>query len=267
MGIDAVLAVLRCPHCAGPLSRAGAAVGCADGHRFDPARQGHLNLLGSAPPANADNAEMVAARLRFLDAGHYRPILDAVAEAIPPGAERWIEPGCGPGWYLSRLLDGHPRAVALAADVSVAAVRRAARAHERIGAVVFDTWRSWPVSDAAADLVLVIFAPRNPAEFARVLRPGGTLITVTPNPDHLAELRAGHGLLDVPEDKSDRLSEALSGDFEAAGNALVRADLALTADEVADLIAMGPNAFHRRPDAHVAAADTLSVTVGRWVRK
>jgi 23S rRNA (guanine745-N1)-methyltransferase len=45
-----------------------------------------------------------------------------------------------------------------------------------------------PLADACADLMLDIFAPRNGAEFHRVLRPGGALLVVTPHPDHLAEL-------------------------------------------------------------------------------
>lgn len=267
MAVDAVLGMLRCPVCAAALQRDGGTVGCPAGHRFDLARQGHLNLLRSAPPANADTAEMVAARLRFLDAGHYRPILDAVAGGIDPRTRTWVEPGAGPAWYLSRLLEAHPAAHGLAGDVSVAAARRAARAHPRIGAVVFDTWREWPVADASADLVLAIFAPRNVTEFARVLRPGGQVIVVTPNPDHLAELRAGYGLLDVPGDKSDRLADALADDFYADGRVEVRAELALSATEVGDLIAMGPNAFHRQGDPDVTPArTTLSVTVSCWRR-
>ena len=39
-----------------------------------------------------------------------------------------------------------------------------------------------------------MFAPRNPGEFHRVLRPNGSLIVVRPTVDHLAELRR-----DVPD--------------------------------------------------------------------
>jgi hypothetical protein len=41
------------------------------------------------------------------------------------------------------------------------------------------------VQDAAIDLVLNIFAPRNFAETARVLRPGGWLALVYPEANHL----------------------------------------------------------------------------------
>ena len=73
-------------------------------------------------------------------------------------------------------------------DISARALRRAARAHPAIGAVGWDTWRPFPVRDAVMSLVLDVFAPRNAAEFRRVLRDDGALIVVTPAPGHLAEL-------------------------------------------------------------------------------
>ncbi|MFR4973349.1 MAG: 50S rRNA methyltransferase, partial [Butyricicoccus pullicaecorum] len=42
-----------------------------------------------------------------------------------------------------------------------------------------------PLADASVDLVLHLFAPMCAEEFARVLRPGGTLLTVTPGARHL----------------------------------------------------------------------------------
>ena len=47
---------------------------------------------------------------------------------------------------------------------------------EAVAAVVADTWDGLPLADGCVDLVQVVFAPRNPSEFARVLRPGGTLV-------------------------------------------------------------------------------------------
>jgi 23S rRNA (guanine745-N1)-methyltransferase len=38
---------------------------------------------------------------------------------------------------------------------------------------VANLWTEWPVQDAALDLVISIFAPKNFPEAARVLRPGG----------------------------------------------------------------------------------------------
>jgi len=78
---------LICPVCgvdrqAGLRLDAGA-LRCAAGHSFDVARQGYVSLLvGSRPPGTADTAAMVAARAAFLDAGHYAPLANALAEAV-----------------------------------------------------------------------------------------------------------------------------------------------------------------------------------------
>jgi 23S rRNA (guanine745-N1)-methyltransferase len=228
--IDDALDLLACPHCAGALSRRGGSVTCMNRHTFDVARSGYLSLLpGDANLGSADTAEMVAAREAFLGAGHFEPLAEALADeaeralggraerrvggraARAPGdraerplgtaAERpGLLPGCiidlgaGTGSYLARLLDRLPGRIGLALDLSKHALRRAARAHPRIAAVACDAWRPLPVRDSVAGLVLSVFAPRNGPEIARVLRPGGALLVVTPTERHLAELVEQLGL-------------------------------------------------------------------------
>lgn len=273
MSLHHVVDLLRCPHCAGPLSITGRTVGCPSGHRFDLARQGYLNLLASAQPANADTAEMISARDRFLAAGHYRPLADAVADRAAAAVGSVAAPvvaelGAGTGHHLARVLDRLPAAVGLATDVSVAAARRAARAHDRIGAVVADTWAGLPVADHRVDLLTVIFAPRNPAEFARLLRPGGRVIIAGPGPDHLAGLRDRLGLIGIEPDKQDRLLQAFDGHLRFLDHQRVRHTLRLTIDDVGALVRMGPNAHHRddRLPEHLAGLTApVQVDLDVWV--
>ncbi|HSN42801.1 MAG TPA: methyltransferase domain-containing protein, partial [Propionibacteriaceae bacterium] len=237
---------------------------CAAGHSFDIARQGHVNLSGSAPPPNADTPAMVAARDRLLSSGAYDPIADALAHRLRR-VRRLVEVGAGTGHYAARVLDAAPEAVGLATDVSPAAARRAARAHERLASVVADTWGTLPLRSASVDAVLCVFAPRNPAEFARILARGGLLVVVTPNPGHLAELREACGLLDIPDDKSDRLHRSLAGAFEPVVTTRVSRTLTLGVDALTDLIDMGPNAFHEptHPDEPMEVALDVQLTVYR----
>jgi len=279
--VAGVLDLLRCPVCRLPLTADGPSVRCPHGHRFDLARQGHLNLLQGRQPRHADTAEMVAARERFLGAGHYRAVADALTASVRAGLRSVrgqssgllsvLEAGAGSGWYLAALVDALPgRGVAL--DISAAAARRAARAHPRVAAVVADTWQPLPVADAALDVVTSVFAPRNPGEFARVLRPDGVLVVVSPLPDHLVELRHALGLLDVGEDKQERLAEALAADFAPVAERTVVERATWTHAVVADLVAMGPNAFHLDAadrSARVARLDestevTVAVAVSSW---
>jgi len=235
---------LRCPVCTGPLALDARRARCPDGHSFDVARQGYLTLrAGTAGPGTGDTAEMVAARHRFLAAGHYSPIREALTAAAPPGTDPVLDLGAGTGYYLAGLLDTQPGRVGIALDLSGYALRRAARAHPRIAAVGADAWQPLPVRDSCVGLVLNVFAPRNAAEIARVLAPDGTLLVVTPTADHLAELVTALDLIAVDAAKPDRLAATLT-DFVPTGSRTVRTDLRLDHDEVAAVVGMGPSARH-----------------------
>lgn len=244
---------LRCPVCGGTMALDQRVLGCARGHRFDVAKQGYVNLLGHSAPHNADTPAMVAARERFLQAGWYAPIADAIRDALA-GADTIVEVGAGTGYYLAHALG--PAALGLATDVSVAACRRAARVSPQVAAIVADTWATLPLRDASVDAVLCVFAPRNEAEFRRVLHPGGRMCAVVPNPGHLAELRAAAQLLTIDDGKARRAAESLSG----AHVTRLRYPIALDEQAATDLVGMGPNAFHHH-EAVAACTTTVDVSV------
>ncbi len=79
--IEPVLAALRCPICADPLTADAGALRCPAGHSFDVAKQGYANLLPGRGPAGADTPAMVATRAELLTAGHLRPVTAAVVDA------------------------------------------------------------------------------------------------------------------------------------------------------------------------------------------
>ncbi|MGY1914337.1 putative RNA methyltransferase [Blastococcus sp. SYSU DS0973] len=243
------VALLACPVCAAPFAAGPGDTGlcCAEGHSVDRARQGHLTLLPPGRrPATGDSAEMVADRVAFLAAGHYDAVTAALADAVTaPGAPATLlDLGGGTGHHLARLLDGLPGAVGVVLDASRYAARRAARAHPRAIAVVADTWARLPVRDGVVDRALVVFAPRNGPEIARVLRPEGRLVVVTPAPDHLGEIIAPLGLLRVDPGKAGRLAATLEPHLVREGAERHRRTLRLDHAAVATLVGMGPHARH-----------------------
>ena len=258
---DAVLAHLRCPNCGSTLVTLGARgpLRCARGHSFDLAKQGYATLTAGRTPHTGDSTEMIADRERFLAAGHYAFIADALAAAATtagsapttagsmPGLV--VDAGTGTGYYLARVLDELPAAVGLGLDVSKPALRRAARSHPRADAARADLWRPLPLADGSAALILDVFAPRNGGEFHRVLRPDGALLVVTPAADHLAELIEAFGLIRVDPDKADRVSDNLGTYFTATATSAHRHRMRLNGDEVRTLIGMTPGARHLPPTA------------------
>ena len=265
---DDLLPVLACPVCAEPLGRAdGGQVGCGTGHRYDEAKQGHLTLLPAKRRAlTADTPEMVDARIRFLGRGHYAPVERAIAEVVAvataPGVV--LDVGSGPGTYLAHALDAAPRSRGIALDLSPVAIRRAARVHERAGAVVGDVTERLPVVDGAAAVLLDVFAPRNQTEYARVLHRDGVLVVVTPRTGHLAELAAA--TISVDPEKERRLHDSLTPSFAPRSSQDLTWVMDLSADDVHDVVHMGPSHHHVDPDTVFAAATvTAAVTVSTWV--
>ena len=159
-------------------SARAATVRCAAGHSFDVARQGYLSLLPAAcapagdsrghgrraralprPPATSSRSPRALGR-SCSSTSSTAPAPSSTSGPAPAGTSR-------------ALLDRFPAAAGLALDVSKPALRRAARAHPRAAAVGCDAWGPLPLRDGVADAVLNVFAPRNAAEIARVLRPDG----------------------------------------------------------------------------------------------
>ena len=266
--LSASRALLACPLCRGgflPGAADGGGLVCDAGHSFDAAKQGYINLLtGKGTVFESDSADMVAARHDFLSAGHYRPLADALAEfaaaaltgaggeaageaSTAEGASEAgpaiLDAGTGTGHYLRAVLDRVP-AAAVGLDISKFALRRAARLNPGAANLVADIWQPLPVRDAAVDVVMVVFAPRNAAEFARVLRPGGRLIVVTPRPGHLTEVAGTTGMLGIEPAKEERLAAGLAGHFTALPGREVDIALDLTPDDVVKLALMGPAGHH-----------------------
>ncbi|WP_026554739.1 putative RNA methyltransferase [Arthrobacter sp. 35W] len=261
----AAVAALICPVCAeefAPPAVGGSALVCGDGHSFDVARQGYVNLLsGAGTHFLPDTAAMVAARDEFLAAGHYAPLAAKLSDVVVARLEKTgpghdplvVDAGTGTGYYLHELAAQSAargldlRAVAM--DISKFALRRAARANPAAANVVWDLWKPLPLAAGCADAVMVVFAPRNAAEFARILRPGGTVVVVTPLPGHLAAVASATGMLGVQPDKEEALVAAMSGWFRPGPVHTLEYQVELDRADVARVALMGPAGHHLDADA------------------
>jgi 23S rRNA (guanine745-N1)-methyltransferase len=266
--VDRLASWLRCPVCGDDLESVPPLVlRCARGHAVDANKRGYVSLLGPGTRVVGDTADMLAARGRFLDRGHYGPVVEALLETLGGPrldlpALRVLDAGCGTGHYLRAVLDHLPGSSGLAADLSPAAVAIAVRGRTDVDGVVADTWASLPMRDGAVDLVLDVFAPRNLAEFHRVLARGGRVVVVAAGPGHLAELRAAGRAVGVQEDKRERILDAAAPLFEAISETRVQRVLHLSDDDVALLLGMGPSAHHtaaRQGDLEPGASAERSI--------
>jgi 23S rRNA (guanine745-N1)-methyltransferase len=114
-----MIEIFCCPACAAALRQSDQVLRCQNGHSFDVARQGYVNLLLAQHRRSSDpgySKAMIAGRHEFFAAGHYQRLADAIADLIIaylPGAGQRVVPGagervvldagCGEGYYLRRL--------------------------------------------------------------------------------------------------------------------------------------------------------------------
>ncbi|HDM2782504.1 TPA: hypothetical protein PZN16_002957 [Staphylococcus aureus] len=134
-----------------------------------------------------------------------------------------------------------------------------------MGAVVADVWQQLPIRDESIDAISVVFAPRNPSEFQRVLAPGGQVIVLTPGAGHLDELREPLGILGVEEGKVERMYEQAEGYLEQAADPVdISFPIHLDKAAIAAQVGMSPSARHISADElaerMAALPPTLTVT-------
>jgi SAM-dependent methyltransferase len=222
--------------------------------------------------ASGDDARTVAARASVEQAGHVEPLTAALVEAAAAlagnGSSFELDLGAGTGRHLAGVLGALPHAHGVALDASRSAARWAAVAHESMAAVRGDVWRRIPVGDRTVDVALNVFAPRNGAELGRVVRPGGTVLSVTPTSAHLQELASLHSIRIDPH-KTLRLHRALGTWFEPIGVRQIAWTLECTTAQAAAILHMGPAGRHLRPDFDdrlAALGESILVTAATALR-
>src|SRR3984885_8301389 len=101
--------MLLCPvrGCRLTLTREERRMLCPQGHSFDIARSGYINLLQPQDRRSkqpGDTRSAVKARRRLHDLGVTQPLLRAIAETLKPSAaDMVLDAGCGDGDYLGTL--------------------------------------------------------------------------------------------------------------------------------------------------------------------
>lgn len=257
---------LLCPVCRGALTDDGKTLFCGRGHRFDKAKEGYVNLLTGRGNGDrvGDNKEMAKARHAFLESGAYGVLKDALssmlAERFPQGGIL-CDAGCGDGYYTSSLPD--PFCV-YGFDISKNMLRYASK--RRKSAVVFAAGvNDIPVPDGAFDAMLSVFAPFCDGEFARVLKEGGLLLSVSAGKRHLWGLKEVLYRSPYPNDEAPLTTER----FHVAEEFHIGDTVTLTGQaQIASLLSMTPYAYRTPRDGkeRLERLDTLTTELDFLIR-
>ena len=259
---------LLCPLCGGLLENRERAMLCPNGHSFDIARQGYVNLLPvqhkrSLQPG--DTREQVLARRAFLEGGYYRPIAQALCRMAESAKGPILDVGCGEGYYSAQLAEAMEGEL-VGLDISKEAVRYAAGRYKNARWLCASAARL-PVKDGSVGLLTSLFAITLPEEFRRVLRPDGCFIQVLAAEDHLLALKSLiYGEL---THKEKNTVPVLPG-FILEESRPVRFSFTVEAEQVKNLLYMTPHVYRitregaARLEATKSLTDTASCVVNRY---
>lgn len=241
-----------CPLCQQSLIQQHNSFVCASNHSFDLAKEGYLHLLpvqqkNSKVPG--DSPLMMQSRRDFLNAGYYLPLSDAVNQcfaAVLPQQPVLLDLGCGEGYYSNRLIQAlADKELSLyGLDIAKTAIKKAAKSYPAIKFCVASAWHL-PFADQSFDAALKLCAPCEPEELARVLKTDGLLLTVTPAPEHLIEIK--QQVYSSVRLHSDQI-EAIPGFAHQQRQELKHQLSGLPANMVLNLLEMTPLAWKFKPE-------------------
>ena len=238
---------------------------CPRSHSFDIARSGYCNLLQPQDRRSkrpGDTAAAVAARRRFLDAGHGERFLQRMIEMLRRVERPILEAGCGDGYHV----DGFRSAFggeAHGTDISTPAIEAAARRYPACQFVVANADRFLPYADSSFGIVASITARVNPSEFRRVIPDDGQLLIVVPGPDDVIELR--EAVLGERKliDRVDRTVSSVAPAFVLERHERVSSTVTLTHDSIEDVMQSTYRGLRRSEQERLAALPATSVTLSR----
>lgn len=187
--------MLRCPKCQQPLLKENNRYLCANGHSYDIAREGYVNLLlvnqkHSRNPG--DNDDSLRARKAFLEKGYYQPLAEDLAVIVNKlfaDGSSFLDAGCGTGYYLEHLINNVDKDIQYyAVDIAKKGVAMTAKKNKKAVCFVGSVFHL-PFSDESLDGLMSVFTPYSGEEFNRIIKKGGYVIAVTPGRDHLYRLK------------------------------------------------------------------------------
>jgi len=241
-----------CPLCQSHFTKVKNTQVCNNNHHFDIAKEGYLNLLPVQSKSSknpGDNQQMMIARRAFLNTNGYLPLAEKVAnvsqqhlQTIEQG--QILDLGCGEGYYTNILKQTLPEHHIKGLDISKVAVRYAAKRYKNIDFCVASAYQV-PLEDESLDLIIRIYAPSKAEELLRLIKKNGYLITVTPGPRHLYQIREAiyeH----INEHQQD--NETIGG-FEKSQQIYLNYELKIVnQQQLIDLINMTPFAWKFTPE-------------------
>lgn len=253
--------LFRCPLChEGFLPDTSTGIRCQEGHHFDLARNGYLNLVTNKQNSDYDR-ELFQARREIFEAGVYDPLVTKLSTLISDldfGDLTILDAGCGEGSLLFRLEKVLTQATCVGIDISKEGIRLAGAHSALIMWCVADLARL-PLQDNSVDVIVNMLSPANYEEFRRILQPQGHLIKVVPGPYYLQELR--ERLDDVGDYSNEAVMANLEENLEITSRKRLHYQVSLPIELWSQVVKMTPLTEHRVISGNPAQQLTIDLEI------
>ena len=245
-----------CPVCSESLTEKEKSYICKNGHCFDKAKEGYVNLLIGKHKSGSeigDNKDMAQNRREFLSKGYFdalvRGIIRYINELSFPRTDI-ADICCGEGYYGHRIKEEIDCNM-VGFDISKEMVRLASKRKNGITYFVGNLSKI-PLRDSSIDVALHLFAPFHEKEFSRIIRDDGYIISVVAGENHLIELK--NILYDTPykNDEAPPKTEHLTLTEKRRITAQVHLE---TNEDIMALFRMTPYYYHTKDEDKLKLSD------------
>ena len=248
---------------------------CTNGHSFDIAKQGYVNLLPVQHKKSknpGDSKAMVQARTCFLNAGLYKPIANLLSQIIFQqlnlDSDNCIfDAGCGEGYYLQEVINAvqsinsESNLSFIGMDISKPAVLAASKRNKQASWIV-GTNSQPPFLNDSVDLIFSIFGFHSFDGFRNCLKSKAKLILVEPGEKHLQELK--DIIYADPASEKNINKSNHEDDYSLIDTQTLAFKISLTNNQqILDLLSMTPHLFRASSEgkASMERMDSLDLTI------
>ena len=247
---------------------------CANGHNFDIAKQGYVNLLPVQQKKSknpGDSKEMVQARTRFLDMGFYKPIASLLSKIIFQQITKErdnciFDAGCGEGYYLQQVINAAQDIESesglsfIGMDISKPAVIAASKRNRQARWVV-GTNSQPPFLNDSIDLIFSVFGFHSFDGFKNSLKTNAILIIIEPGKEHLQELR--EIIYAEPPSEKEETKSNDENNYTLIDTQHLQFKITLNTNrQILDLLSMTPHLFRANSEGKtsIESMDSLSLS-------
>lgn len=260
--------IIKCPNCSHQLNKDEHSLRCSNGHSFDIAKEGYINLIlphQKKKLNSGDNKIMIEAREQFLSHGYYDFLISTIEEICQiehntkHKHKQLLDLGCGNGYYTRHFYNNNTSIHKTGIDISKVAITKAAKKDNTSSYLVASNF-DIPIIDNSVDILVNVFAPCNLVEIIRVLRKDGLFIKVIPVNNHMSEI-ANLVYETFIEHKSDIADEitALEGLTVVSTKEIIK-EITVQKTDIQNLVKMTPY-YYKFSEEQFKQLDEMSVTL------